>query len=90
MSVVSNYDIFIEFLELVKKPDTDLSVVLKEYGGSNIYIPSFKSICRNDEIIERYKSDMSTSNLKSLAKEYDLSVPQVYLITKEIREPTLF
>lgn len=90
MSIVSNYDIFIEFIELVKQPDTDIAVVLKEYGGSNIYVPSFKSICRNDEILEKYKADMSTANLKSLAKEYDLSVPQIYLITKEIREPSLF
>lgn len=90
MCAVSNYDIFVELFELIKNPDTDIAAVLKEHGGSSIYVPSFKSICRNDEIILKYKENMSTANIKIISRDYDLSVPQVYAITKEVREPTLF
>lgn len=49
------------------------------------YISLDKKFIAKKVVIEKY-----TANLKRLVKEYQLIVPQIYLITKEIREPSLF
>jgi len=58
-------------------------------------VPSYKSVCRNEEILNEYeamsKDGRSGSGIiRKLASKYDLSVSQIYAITKDIREPTLF
>ena len=85
-NTITNIDLFEELYKAIKNSE-DISEIYKEYGGSAIYIPSYKTTCRNDAIINDYK-DGSTP--RELMKKYDLSQSQVYTITKEVREPTLF
>jgi Mor family transcriptional regulator len=89
---LTNLDFFQELYEYIKRDDVTLNDTLKEFGGSNYYIPSYKTVARNDEIIAEYKEHYGTMGLaKKLAKKYDLSEAQIYLITKEVREsPSLF
>lgn len=84
---VTNFDLFKELYNFVVNPDNDLNATIKEFGGSSIYIPSHKTTFRNNEIIEQYKQGIS---VKKLARAFDLSEPQIYAITKEAREPSLF
>jgi len=91
MSAVTNFDLFKELFEFIKSEDVTLNDVLKEHGGSNIYIPSHKTTCRNDEIIQSYKARLGEKFLvKKLAKEHGLSESQIFIITKSVREPSLF
>ncbi|PLY08390.1 MAG: hypothetical protein C0625_02035 [Arcobacter sp.] len=88
---VTNYDLFEEFFNFIKNPETDLNSAIKEFGGSSFYVPSYKTTCRNDEIIEEYKERLGEKHLaKKLAKKYDLSESQIFIITKPLREPSLF
>ncbi len=88
---LTNLDFFQELFDFIKQEDATLNQTLKEFGGSNYYIPSYKTVARNDEIIAEYTEKRGQTNLaKTLARKYDLSEPQIYLITKEVREPTLF
>ncbi|EPB4327451.1 Mor transcription activator family protein [Campylobacter jejuni] len=72
--------------------------MLKEFGGANIYIPSYKTLLRDEELQEDFKTlikqGLTTKNASlECAKKYDLSLNAVYLITKELREnlePSLF
>ena len=46
---------------------------------------------RNNEICEEYKERLGEKRLvKKLSKKYELSEAQILLITKPLREPTLF
>jgi len=88
---LTNLDFFQELFDFIKQDDKTLNETLKEFGGSSYYIPSYKTVARNDEIIKEYKEGVGTMGIiKRLARKYDLSEPQIYLITKEVREPTLF
>ncbi len=87
MTTITSYDMFEEFFDFIKLPTTDKKATIKEFGGSNFYIPSYKTTMRNDEIIQKYKNKTS---VKILAREYDLTERQIYDITKEIRNPGLF
>lgn len=89
---VTNFDLFEELFNMIKKETTTINDVVKEFGGSNYYIPSWKSIARNDEIIKEYKESRGkVKNItKTLARKYELSEAQIYAITKDVREPTLF
>ncbi len=92
--MVSTVDIFEEFFKKVKECDS-ISDIYKEYGGSSIYVPSYKSVCRNEDILAEYDAMLrvgkgGSATIRTLANKYDLSVSQVYAITKEIREPSLF
>ena len=65
--------------------------VIKEHGGSSLYIPSYKTTFRNNENCEEYKERLGEKRLvKKLSKKYELSEAQILLITKPLREPTLF
>ncbi len=91
MDAVSNLDLFEEMYSLIKHPDTDIKKVIQEYGGSSLYIPSYKTTCRNDDIFEEYKNRMGEKHLvNKLAKKYQLSMSQIFKLTKTTREPTLF
>lgn len=87
MTTVTSYDMFEEFFDFIKLPTTDKEATIKEFGGSNFYIPSYKTTMRNEKIIEKYKSGTS---VKILSREYDLTERQIYDITKELRTPSLF
>lgn len=88
---LTNFDLFKEFYNFVTNPQNDINATIKEFGGSSFYIPSHKTTIRNDEIIKHYKQNLGqTGIIKKLAREHDLSEAQVYAITKEVREPSLF
>jgi Mor family transcriptional regulator len=91
MAAVTNFDLFEDLFTYIKKPDVTIENVIKEHGGSSLYIPSYKTTFRNEEIIKAYKERRGERQLaKKLAKEHSLSEAQILLITKPLREPTLF
>ena len=90
-AAITNYDLFEQLYNFINNPDNDIKATIKEYGGASFYIPSHKTTIRNDEIIEQYKQGLGETGLvKKLAREHDLSEAQIYAITKETREPSLF
>ena len=42
MATVTNYDLFEDLFYFIKNPDVEISDVIKEHGGSSLYIPSYK------------------------------------------------
>lgn len=57
--------------------------IVKMYGGSNVYIPTYKSVirnCRNREIISRFNG----VNTAQLSREYGISVTHIKNIIKGI------
>ncbi|HJF83057.1 Mor transcription activator family protein [Helicobacter pullorum] len=90
------FEYFEYFLEFVK--NNDKREILKEFGGANIYIPSYKTLLRDEELKQDFKSLIIqglTTKKASLecARKYDLSLNAVYMITKSIRvanQPSLF
>lgn len=88
---INNYDLLEDLFDFIKDPNTTIKDVLKEHGGSSFYVPSYKTCARNEDIIKEYKERLGEFDLvKNLSKEFDLSTAQIYSITKEVREPTLF
>jgi Mor family transcriptional regulator len=82
---ITNLDLFEELFLFIK--ENDLNATIKEYGGSNFYIPSYKTTLRNDEIIKYYRANYGQIGLvKRLAKQYNLTERQIYDITREVRE----
>ena len=92
MEAITNLDLFEELFNFIKKPEVTLNDAIKEHGGVTYYIPSYKTTCRNDDIIKEYRKYYGETGLaKKLAKKYDLTERQIYDITKEVREtPSLF
>lgn len=91
MSAISNYDVFENFFNYIKNPDVTIEDAVKEFGGSDLYIPSYKTTFRNQQICCSYKERLGEKNLiHTLAKEHDLTKSQIYEITKHLREPSLF
>ncbi|MBZ7939713.1 DNA-binding protein [Campylobacter sp. W0014] len=94
--MLSNNEYFEYFIDFVK--NNNKREILKEFGGSNIYIPSYKTLMRDKELKQDFKTLIKqglTTKAASIecAKKYDLSLNAVYLITKELREklePSLF
>jgi hypothetical protein len=62
-SALTNYDLFEDLFNFIKNPDTTINEAIKEYGGTNYYIPSYKTTCRNDEIVQYYKDHLGTPKL---------------------------
>lgn len=87
-AALTNLDFFQELFAFIKQDGATVNQTLKEFGGTSYYIPSYKTVARNDEIIADYRKDYGSMGLaKRLAKKYDLSESQIYAITKEVREP---
>lgn len=94
--MLSNSEYFDYFIDFVK--NNDKREILKEFGGGNIYIPSYKTLMRDEELKQDFKTlikqGLTTKNASvECAKKYELSLNAVYLITKELREnlePNLF
>ncbi|MBW1455398.1 DNA-binding protein, partial [Campylobacter jejuni] len=64
--------------------NNDKREILKEFGGANIYIPSYKTLLRDEELKQDFKTlikqGISTKNASvECAKKYDLSLNAVYL-----------
>jgi Mor family transcriptional regulator len=78
---INNYDIFKEFYNTCRKKS--FTEVLKEYGGSEIYIPSYKNTHRNRDIYKRYKEGES---IRDIAREFDLSIARVRAIIRGFRK----
>ena len=86
--IISNYDLIEDLFNYIKNPETSLSDVIEEHGGSSFYIPSYKTTLRNDKIIKYYRENYGKAGVvRYLAKEYKLTVRQIYDITKEVRTP---
>ncbi|WP_419782358.1 Mor transcription activator family protein [Malaciobacter marinus] len=87
MSAITNLDLFEDLFNYIKQSDVDLTSVIKEYGGTSYYIPSYKTTLRNKEIIKEYKEKLGEVGLvKRLAKENHLTERQIYDITRSVRE----
>lgn len=94
--LLSNNEFFEYFIDFVK--NNDKREILKEFGGANVYIPSYKSQMRDEELKQEFKHfikqglSIKEASIKC-ARNYNLSLNAVYLITKELRvslEPSLF
>ncbi|MFV0481285.1 MAG: Mor transcription activator family protein [Campylobacteraceae bacterium] len=93
--MIDTKDIFLQFYETIKN-GASVEDVCREYGGGSVYIPSFKSMGRNDEIREEYRK-LITENKKSraaiirdLANTYNLSTNHIYTIINTNIQPSLF
>ena len=88
---LTNLDLFENLFDFIKQQDIKLDDVIKEFGGSTYYIPSYKTTLRNDEIIKEYRKHLGETGLvKRLSREHDLTERQIYDITKSVRNPSLF
>ncbi len=88
---LTNLDLFEDLFDFIKQKDIKLDDVIKEFGGSTYYIPSYKTTLRNDEIIKEYRKHLGETGLvKRLARDHNLTERQIYDITKGVRNPTLF
>ncbi|MBE2986636.1 DNA-binding protein [Campylobacter sp. RM12920] len=92
--MLSNFDLFVEFYQKVKDSE-DIAEVLKEYGGSSIYVPSYKSTYRNADILDEYEQSIkdgksSTAAIREIAAKHNLSYNSVSAIIRELKEPALF
>lgn len=87
--IITNYELFEELFLFIKQENIQIEDVLKEFGGSNYYIPSYKGFGRNQEIYQNYKERQDrgeTHIAKSLAREYNLSEAQIYAIIKQAKD----
>lgn len=75
---MNTLDMFEYFVEYVKS--NTLENIIKEWGGGNIYIPSFKSTYRDKHILNLYKQG---THIKDIAKEFNLSISRVRGIIKK-------
>jgi Mor family transcriptional regulator len=84
---ITNLDLVKEFVKFIKSA-ASLDEVIKEYGGCSIYIPSYKTVYRNDEIRVKYlemRESKATNIALHLAREYDVTTRQIYTITQDLR-----
>lgn len=75
---MNTLDMFEYFVEYVKS--NTLENIIKEWGGGNIYIPSFKSTYRDKHILNLYKQG---THIEDIAKEFNLSISRVRGIIKK-------
>lgn len=92
--MLSNYDLFVDFYNRIKDSD-GISEIIKEYGGASIYVPSYKTTFRNDDIANEYKALVNSGKsasiaIRELAAKHNLSYNSVQAIIKEAKEPSLF
>jgi len=92
--MINNFDLFVEFYNKVKE-SSDISEIIKEYGGASIYVPSYKGTFRNYDILKEYEEGIRLGKprpvvIREIAAKHNLSYNSVCAITKELREPSLF
>jgi hypothetical protein len=84
---ITSLDLVEEFVKFIKS-GASLDEVTKEYGGCAIYIPSYKTVYRNDEIRAKYitmRDSKSKHIALHLAREYDVTTRRIYTITQDLR-----
>lgn len=87
MEMINNFDLFEDLFNFIKDPDNDINKVIKDYGGSTFYIPSYKTTIRNDELLKEYKENIQKKGIvKILSQRYDLTERQIYTLTRQIRQ----
>lgn len=70
-----------QFKELLQFAEgKDIKEVLKEWGGSSLYIPSYKSTFRDDDIREEFKSG---TNIGEICRKYSVSRKQLDRIVNQ-------
>ena len=52
--MINSFDLFAEFYNRVKESE-NMADIIKEYGGANIYVPSYKGTFRNYDILKEYE-----------------------------------
>lgn len=92
--MVSNVEIFDELFERIQR-GASRKEILQEFGGSNIYIPSYKTILRDDDIFATYqtlqKSETTQKRIMlTLSQQFNLSEQQLYKIIADKSQPSLF
>ena len=91
---MNNENLF-AYLYVKIKESTDIKDILKEFGGCLIYIPSYKSTKRDEDIKEDYKNLLSQKKNRReimllLSNKYNLSQQRLYAITEDVRNASLF
>lgn len=85
-AAITNEDVFDEFLEVCKTANK--KDILKLYGGSSIYVPSYKTTNRNDDIKSEFAlliTQNTSKNiiLRTLSNKFNLSVNRIQEIIKQ-------
>lgn len=84
--MVKNLDIFLDLFNKIKEGATQ-EEICKDFGGSSIYIPSYKKTKRDSDIRKQYQSLMERKISKKqtmlqLQRQYNLSEQHLYKIIK--------
>lgn len=84
--MVKNLDIFLDLFNKIKEGATQ-EEICKDFGGSSIYIPSYKKTKRDSDIRKQYQSLMERKISKKqtmlqLQRQYSLSEQHLYKIIK--------
>lgn len=84
--MVKNLDIFLDLFNKIKEGATQ-EEICKNFGGSSIYIPSYKKTKRDSDIRKQYQSLMERKISKKqtmlqLQRQYSLSEQHLYKIIK--------
>ena len=87
--MINSFDIFAEFYNRVKESE-GMADIIKEYGGANIYVPSYKGTFRNYDILKEYEEGIKLGKsspvvIREIAAKHSLSYNSVCAIIKEIR-----
>ena len=86
MEMINNFDLFEDLFNFIKDPDNDINKVIKDYGGSTFYIPSYKTTFRNEDLLREYKEKQQEKGIvKSLSRKYGITERQIYSLTKDLR-----
>ena len=92
--MVSNVEICDEMFNRIQSGATKKEI-LQDFGGANIYVPSYKTILRDDELFEEYKklreAGLTQKKIMLMLKQkFDLSEQQLYRIIADKSQPSLF
>ena len=84
--MISNLDIFMQLYDLIKQSKSPSDVV-KEFGGSNVYVPSYKSTYRNEDILKEDREAIDAGKtIRKLATKHNLSYNSICNIIKESKK----
>ena len=89
--MVSNVEIFDEMFNRIQSGATKKEI-LQDFGGANIYVPSYKTILRDDELFEEYKKlrEAGLTQKKIMLMLKQKFEQQLYRIIADKSQPSLF
>jgi len=91
MMELTQLDILKDFIDFARDPEHDLNAILKRFGGGSIYVPTYRTVKRDEDLIADFKEGKQTQDIiRELCQKYDLSKNRVWELTKEVRNPSLF